>query len=186
MFSSHDAHHVGMSGLEELVVSEPSVCIIQNGQQLPREGRRPVQGHTVEGQGRRRNLVLASRCSTHHLLPGSSNRVYEWGEGQVTEGRKRTPLLSLLQAPAAKLAGKQPDPRASLLICTRDLTVSCHDPYPHGLQHSSVRSPRPVKEVWRLWPPSTHPALSRGRPGTLDQAVLAQSWASCPHQPLVL
>lgn len=42
-----DAHYAGMSELEELAVSEPSVCIIQNGQQLPREGRRPVQGHTA-------------------------------------------------------------------------------------------------------------------------------------------
>lgn len=145
----------------------------------------------VEDRGRTRNLVLASRCSTHHLLPGSPNRVYEWGEGQVTVGRKRTPLLSLLQAPAAKTAaGRQPDPRASLLICARDLTVSCHDPYPHGLHpgllHSSVLSPRPAKEVWRLWLSSTHSALSKGRAGTLDQAVLAQSWASCPHQPPVL
>ena len=161
MFSSHDAHHVGISELEELVVSEPSVCIIQMGSSWPeRVGDLSSVTQRVEGQGRPRNLVSACWCSTHHL-PGSPNWVYEWGEGQVTVGRKRTPLLSLLQAPAAKMTGRQHDPRASLLICARDLTVSCHDPYPYGLHlgllHSSVLSPRPAKEVWRLWPPSTTP-----------------------------
>lgn len=162
IFSSSDARHrtqpQGRSELGELGESlNPTSPSCRAGSGSPERVREPVQGHTASRrlkQEEKPGLEPPGAPPITSCL-GAKTGCERWGRGGLLWGRKQTPLRSVVQAPAAKMAGKLPesaDLRRGLPVCngappscpttTRTLMASLRD-----CCTALLVSP-PCKKVW--------------------------------------